>query len=124
MKQIPLAFFILFSCHVFSQNIDNALFDRVEIFGQPLSGVILNGKNYKVNPDGSVDLTKCAMPFPHRPTSLHGVYELIDNSPATNNNPTGFLLLKKYNPATGLSDTIGYGSMTRQSFTGESWQEF
>ena len=124
MKQFAILLFLLFANHVFSQNIDNSLFDRVEIFGQPSSGIILNGNNFKINQDGTVDLTKCAIPFPHRPISLHGVYRLIDNSPSTSNNPTAFLLLKKFNPATGQSDTIGYGTMNRQLLSGSDWQKF
>ena len=53
---------------------------RLDIFGNPFPGFILNGNHFYTDSDGYLDLKKGGTPFPYRPYKLIGHYMLVDNS--------------------------------------------
>lgn len=98
--------------------------DRVDIFGNPYRGFVVNGNHFYTNNIGYLDLKKCGIPFPYRPSKLIGHYKYEDGSPSFNNFPEAVVLLKKYNPTTQLSDTIGFGNITTPFLTTSTWRPF
>ncbi len=97
---------------------------RVDVFGNPFASFILNGNHFYTDNNGYVDLSKGGTPFPYRPFKLMGHYKLVDNSPSLNNYPEAYVLLKKYNPLTQTSDTIGYATAAMLLYPTSSWLPF
>ncbi len=97
---------------------------RVDVLGNPFRGFVLNGDHFYTDNNGYIDLAKGGTPFPYRPYKLMGHYKLVDNSPSLNNYPEAFVLLKKYNPSTFVSDTIGYASAAMLLYPTGSWLPF
>lgn len=76
---------------------------------QPYAGFIVNGK---MNVTGHYDVDsiyKAGEPFTGRPTALLGYYRYTSEA-VIEDWGHAFVLLKKYNPATGGIDTVGFGS--------------
>ncbi len=98
--------------------------DRVDIFGNPYRGFVINGNHFYTDSVGYPDLKKCGIPFAYRPSKLIGHYKYEDSSPSFNNYPEAIVLLKKYNPTTQLSDTIGFADITTPFVTTGTWRPF
>ncbi len=98
--------------------------DRVDIFGNPYRGFVINGNHFYTDSIGYPDLKKGGIPFPYRPAKLIGHYKYEDTSPSLNNYPEAVVLLKKYNPVTQISDTIGFVDITTPFVTTGTWRPF
>ena len=86
---------------------------------------IVNGTHAKTNALGYLDFSGCGEPFAHRPSKLMGKYQFIDTLSLVQNYGKCMILLKKYNSATGLSDTIAYNGYSFTNFMPTtSWQDF
>jgi hypothetical protein len=98
--------------------------DRVDIFGNPYRGFVINGNHFYTDSVGYPDFKKCGIPFAYRPSKLIGHYKYEDSSPSFNNYPEAIVLLKKYNPTTQLSDTIGFADISTPFVTTGTWRPF
>ena len=98
--------------------------NRVDIFGNPFRSFVINGNHFYTDSIGYPDIKKGGIPFPYRPSKLIGYYKYEDTSPSLNNYPEAIVLLKKYNPTTQLSDTIGFADITTPFVTTGTWSSF
>jgi hypothetical protein len=98
--------------------------NRVKNDGNNFQGFIVNGNHFYTDSTGYLDLKKCGTPFTYRPYSLKGFYKFEDQSPSLHNYPRGIVLLKKYNPATHESDTIGFSDQSIIFFGTSTWRAF
>jgi hypothetical protein len=97
---------------------------RVDIFGNPFRGFVVNGNHFYTDSSGYLDLPKCGTPFTHRPVKLIGHYTLEEHSPSLHNYPEAVVLLKKWNSGALQSDTIGLGVATMTLFGTSAWRAF
>lgn len=97
---------------------------KVKTDGSTFRGFVVNGNHFYTDSLGYIDLSKCGMPFTHRPYSLKGQYKFEDTSPSLHNYPTVNVLLRKYNSTTQVSDTIGYGVASIQLYQTPNWRAF
>ncbi|MFC2117395.1 T9SS type A sorting domain-containing protein [Bacteroidota bacterium] len=89
---------------------------------QPFAGFIVNGK---MNVTGHYDIDsiyKAGEPFTGRPDALIGYYRFSTEA-LIEDWGQAFVLLKKHNPVSGKTDTVGFGSNTFLNPT-EEFREF
>lgn len=76
--------------------------------GDIFPGFLIAGNSLTTDALGYPDLSKCGIPFPHRPTKLQGLYHFVDSTVMLNNFGKCIILLKKWNATTHQSDTIAF----------------
>ena len=76
--------------------------------GDIFPGFLIAGNSLTTDALGYPDLSKCGIPFPHRPTKLQGLYHFVDSTVMFNNFGKCIILLKKWNTTTHQSDTIAF----------------
>ena len=79
-----------------------------KVNGDPYPGFVINGDHLVTDSLGYPDLSRCGIPFSYRPTKLKGYYWFVDSTLLLNNFGRCVILLKKWNPQKGHSDTIAF----------------
>jgi hypothetical protein len=98
--------------------------ERYKISGEPFETFIFNGTHFTTDEEGYPDFSTGGTPFPYRPTALKGYYRLVDSLSAIENFGKCVVLLKKYNPSSGTSDTIAHTLSTLDLNPTFDWKPF
>ncbi len=92
--------------------------------GSKFLSFLTNGNTFTTDSAGFIDFAAGGTAFPYRPTHIIGNYQYIDTVAAFPGNGRMQLLLKKYNSATGVSDTVGYADGVAQFISTNGWTAF
>lgn len=82
--------------------------------GDVFPGFLITGNSITTDKLGYPDISRCGIPFSYRPTKLEGFYHFVDSTSSLSNFGKCYILLKKWNSATGQRDTIGFAESTIQ----------
>ena len=92
--------------------------------GSTFETFVVNGTHFYTDSQGYIDFSRCGTPFTARPSGLKGFYRFSDLTTANNNFGRCEVLLKKYNPQTGTSDTVAYSKEELLFNPSATWKPF
>lgn len=103
------------------------VFARPKIYqanGNHFESFVINGNHFYTDNNGYLDLSRCGIPFPHRPASLNGYYRFTDSTTTGNNFGKCIILLSKWNATLQQRDTIAFTNSSNDLNPTASWKTF
>jgi len=103
------------------------VFARPKIYqtnGNHFESFVINGNHFYTDSDGYLDLSRCGIPFPHRPAALNGYYRFTDSTATGSNFGKCIILLSKWNATLQQRDTIAFTNSSTNLNPTASWKTF